>query len=88
MIALAAGPASSFSPGAMSTRRRQPTSPVGLHYANPEAGGGYNYVAPEVRRALDCANNYGLCAIDELLDLSEGKIRPLAFGTRENIKPL
>ena len=23
-------------------------------------------------RALDCANNFGLCGIDELLDLSEG----------------
>ena len=74
MIALAAGPAASFSPVAMSTRRTQPTGPVGLRYANPDAAGGYNYVAPEVHRALDCANNYGLCAIDELLDLSEGKI--------------
>ena len=74
MIALAAVPAASFSPAAMSTRRGRPTGPVVLHYANPDAAGGYNYVAPEVHRALDCANNYGLCAIDELLDLSEGKI--------------
>ena len=26
-----------------------------------------------VDRALDCANNYGMCDIEELLDLSEGK---------------
>jgi len=25
-------------------------------------------------RAADCANNYGMCSIEELLDLSEGKI--------------
>lgn len=29
-------------------------------------------------RALDCANNFGMCDIDELLDLSEGK-----FASRE-----
>merc|ERR1719237_680829 len=26
---------------------------------------------PDIQRALDCANHYGLCAIDELVDLSE-----------------
>merc|ERR1711982_141760 len=26
---------------------------------------------PDIQRALDCANHYGLCAIDELIDLSE-----------------
>ena len=29
-------------------------------------------IAGTYERAIDCANNYGLCAIDELIDLSEG----------------
>lgn len=30
-----------------------------------------NYHPETYDRALDCANNYGMCGIDELLDLSE-----------------
>mmetsp|Transcript_24268 Transcript_24268/g.41529 ORF Transcript_24268/g.41529 Transcript_24268/m.41529 type:complete len:100 (-) Transcript_24268:492-791(-) len=30
-----------------------------------------NYNPETYDRALDCANNFGLCGIDELLDLSE-----------------
>ena len=32
-------------------------------------------------RAADCANNYGMCSIEELLDLSEGKIYYVVVGT-------
>ncbi len=40
-------------------------------------------------RAMDCANNYGMCDIDELLDLSEGEFShqagPLPVAPRNGI---
>ena len=46
-----------------------------------QGGGGGGGIFPDTQhdislaydRALDCANNFGMCDIDELLDLSEGK---------------
>lgn len=44
---------------------------------NYRQGGGFLETQHDISlaydRALDCANNFGMCDIDELLDLSEGK---------------
>ncbi len=44
---------------------------------NYNQGGGFPEAQHDISlaydRALDCANNFGMCDIDELLDLSEGK---------------
>ena len=51
------------------------------NYQQQGGGGGGGGIFPDTQhdislaydRALDCANNFGMCDIDELLDLSEGK---------------
>ena len=52
---------------------------------NYHQGGGFPETQHDITlaydRALDCVNNFGMCDIDELLDLSEGKFASIAYST-------
>jgi len=69
LVAILLPSASAFSHATIitSSERRSSSTSTKLSYV-PQQETPEPYV-----RAVDCANNYGLCSVDELLDLSEGE---------------
>mmetsp|Transcript_26149 Transcript_26149/g.41232 ORF Transcript_26149/g.41232 Transcript_26149/m.41232 type:complete len:104 (+) Transcript_26149:302-613(+) len=67
LVAILLPSASAFSHATIitSSERRSSSTSTKLSYV-PQQETPEPYV-----RAVDCANNYGLCSVDELLDLSE-----------------
>jgi hypothetical protein len=60
-----------------------PMDMMGGHFEQPP---GQDYEAMVYDYALDCANNPGMCAIDELMGLAHGETSDRAFDVFEGVE--